>query len=482
MNIVSKILSKYKSMSDAVKASVWFVIASVLQKGIGFITTPIFTRLMSPLEYGTFSVYQSWYAIILIFTSLNLAGGVLNNGLVKFSEDKSRFVSSLLGLTTTITSAFFILYLFGRSYFNELLGLNTIYVFFMFLQLLLEPAFLLWGAEQRFEYKYKLLVIATIAIAFLTPVSSLIFVIISRDKALAKVISFVLAQCCIYLIIYIYVLRKGKHFFNKQFWKYALLFNLPLIPHYLSMTILNQSDRLMIQKFCGKEYVAIYSIAYSISMLMTIVTNAINSSFIPFIYKNMKSKNYTNIKKASSKIVILVAVMSLLPAFLGPELIRILASSEYYEAIWIIPPVTGSIFFVFLYNLFGTIEFYYEKNKFIMIASVSGAALNILLNYIFIPMFGFVAAGYTTLVCYILFAMAHGICAYLIIKKKNVDMLPFNTKLIFAISIVLITGVVAVTILYLNSIIRYSLLGITIGIMLLNFKKIVKLLKYELQI
>ncbi len=62
-----------------------------------------------------------------------------------------------------------------------------------------------------------------------------------------------------------------------------------------------------------------------------------------------------------------------------------------------------SVFFMFLYPLFANIEFYYEKTKFVMVASCSGALLNILLNYIFIGLYGYYAAGYTTLICYMVF-------------------------------------------------------------------------------
>ena len=46
------ITSKYRSLSVQAKAALWFTICSFLQKGISFITVPIFTRLMSTEEYA----------------------------------------------------------------------------------------------------------------------------------------------------------------------------------------------------------------------------------------------------------------------------------------------------------------------------------------------------------------------------------------------------------------------------------------------
>lgn len=477
MRMIKKMWTKYNNLPEAVKASIWFVIASIVQKGIAFLTTPIFTRIMSTEDYGTFAVYQSWYSIVLIFTSLNLAGGVFNNGMTKYPEERDEFLSSLLGLTTVITTVVFFLYLVFHDYVNSVFSLDTPYILFMFLQLLFEPSFLLWSAKLRFEYKYKSLIFVIILIAILTPTTSVICVLLAHDRALARVASVVLVQVCIYFIIYILVFIRGKSFINRRYWKYAVAFNIPLIPHYLSMTILNQSDRLMIQEFCGKRYVAIYSVAYSLSMLMTIVTSAINSSFIPFIYKKMKSEEMGRIRTVSFLLTIIMAGFSILPVFLGPELIAILASSGYKEAVWIIPPVSCSVFFIFLYNFFGTIEFYYEKNKFIMLASVIGAALNVLLNYIFIPKFGFVAAGYTTLFCYILFSVAHFLFACKILRDNKIKELPFNIKKLMCVSVAVLIAMFGLTILYNYLIIRFVLFCCMVIAFCVKSKSIIQLYK-----
>ena len=104
-----------------------------------------------------------------------------------------------------------------------------------------------------------------------------------------------LVQSCIGLYFYVLNLYRGKYFFCKKYWLYALNFNLPLIPHYLSQSVLNQSDRIMINSMVGMGEAAIYSVAYSISTLMVLVTSAINSSFIPYTYKCIRDKKYTEL-------------------------------------------------------------------------------------------------------------------------------------------------------------------------------------------
>ena len=171
---------------------------------------------------------------------MNLSAGIFNNGLTKYPEKKSEFVSSLQGLSTTVTFVLFLIYIAIPQFWNELLGLGTLFVVAMFVQLLFEPAYLFWSAEQRYQYNYKSLIFTTMIIAIGSPLIGIIAVISTSYKAEARVLSFVLVQVVLGLYFYIRAFANGKSvFFNSFFWKYALSFNIPLIPHYLSMTVLN---------------------------------------------------------------------------------------------------------------------------------------------------------------------------------------------------------------------------------------------------
>ena len=394
------LLNKYENLSAPVKASIWFTICNVVQKGIALISTPIFTRIMTTQQYGVYTIYQSWYQVLTIFATLNLSAGVFNNGLTKYPDKKNRLVSSLQGLSTTVTFLLFLIYIAYPKFWNDIFGMSTLFVVAMFAQLLLEPAYLFWSAEQRYRYSYKNLIFTTMIIAIGSPLIGIISVMSTTYKAEARVLSFVLVQVVLGLYFYVRAFIRGKCFFDSFFWKYALTFNIPLIPHYLSMTILNQSDRIMIDKMVGTSEAAIYGIAYTLAMMMTIITGAINSSFIPYTYQNIKEKRFKEIGKNANFILLLVAMGCVMAMAFGPELIKLFATDEYYNAIWVMPPVAASVFFMFLYPLFANVEFYYEKTKFVMVASCSGALLNIVLNYIYIRQYGYYAAGYTTLVCY----------------------------------------------------------------------------------
>lgn len=474
---ISKLINKYNEMSAPIKASFWFTICSILQKGITLLTTPIFTRILTTEQYGVYSIYQSWYSIISIFATLNLSAGVLFNGLTKYSEDRLRIISSFQGLSTTVTFILFIIYLCGMNFFNNIFDLSSLLMIMMFMELAFVPAYAFWAVKERYDYKYRKLIIITLLVTLGSQVIGMIAIMLTTTyKAEARIISYVVIQIIQGIIFYVINIMRGKKFFVKEYWIYALKFNLPLIPHYLSMTILNQADRIMISKYIGMGAAAIYAIAYQISMMMTIITTAVNNSFVPYTYKNMKQNRYEAIGKNSNVLLVVIGTLCIVAMSFSPEVIKVFASKEYYDAIWIVPPVAASVYFIFLYSLFANIEFYFEKTKYVMVASIGGAAINIILNFIFIKKFGYLAAGYTTLVCYILFSFAHFYYYKKILKQMKINNV-YNIKIIVLISIVVILFMVVMPLLYVRVILRYIFILMILLVVILNKDKVIDIFK-----
>ena len=110
---------------------------------------------------------------------------------------------------------------------------------------------------------------------------------------------------------------------------------------------------------------------------------------------------------------------------------------------------------MFLYTFFATFEFYYEQRSYITIATLLGAVINVLLNVIFINVFGYISAAYTTLFCFILFAAFH-YCFMHKITKENLNITKiYDSKIIVAISILFLISGMLIMILYKFIIVRY---------------------------
>lgn len=473
----NKFLEKYRHFPPAAKASFWFVVSNVMLRGISFITLPIFSRILTTSEYGIVSIFTSWETIFSIFCTLTLWGGVFNIVLVKNNDEKNKYISSFQGLATSLTLVFFILTFILIKPFHELSTLSPFLTLCMYLQILAQTPFALWQSEQRFEYKYKLLVLITIITSILNPVLGYFAVIHTEHKAEARILVGVILNLIIGIIFFIINLKKGKTFFSKEIWKFAIKFNIVLIPHYLAMQVLSHSDRIMINNMCNSSDVGIYSVAYSFAMLLTLVTNGVNSSFTPFIYKCIKAENYKKLKSTTTFLLIGIAVTTIAMICVIPDVFKFMLPESYYPAIWVIPPVSAAVFFMFLYPLFGSVEFYYEAKKYVAMASVFGAILNIGLNYVFIKLFGFIAAAYTTLFCYICFSVFHYFAMKIVLKKNNNSERIYDIKFISLISIILLLCIFGITLLYNNTILRWSIIFLVFIFAVIFGKRIISFIK-----
>ena len=107
-----------------------------------------------------------------------------------------------------------------------------------------------------------------------------------------------------------------------------------------------------------------------------------------------------------------------------------------------------------------------------MYASLSAALANIILNYIFIKTFGFIAAGYTTLVCYVLYSLGHAIISKRVFQRFIANGKLFDLKFIFILSVLVILVGSGCSFLFDMWYVRYIILIVTFIIIVWNREKL----------
>lgn len=456
--MINNLLKKYNGIPIVAKATIWFVFCSILQKCMALITTPIFSRIMSTEQYGQFSIYNSWLQIFTIITTLRLSWAVFNKGMSKYKDDRDGYTSTMQTLTCILTTIILVVYLIFRKQVNALIELPTFIVLAIFAELYVTPAIDFWSIRKRYEYIYKPVVFRTVLMLFLNTGLGICAVMLSNEKGYARILSCVLVNICFGGVLFVYNLRKGKKLLCADYVKFALTFNLPLLLHYFSQYVLDQFDRIMIQKLVSFSAAGIYSVGYSAGLVMKTITNSLNNALIPWQYNKLEKRQLKELDRTMLLIFAFIGACSVLYSACAPEIMKILADERYYEAVYVIPPIAISTFFTFMYTTFANMEFYYNANKFTMFISMFGAALNVGLNYVCIKLFGYIAAAYTTLICYIIFSLSHYFyMSYYVTKKLGIDKVFSSAKLLL-LSLIVLSGGTLVIFLYDKPIIRYAII------------------------
>jgi len=469
--MITNLVHRIRNIPKGVRASVAFFVSSLVTAGISYITTPLYTRILPAEVFGNVSVFMTWLQIFGIIAMFCLSYGVFNNGMMDFPKQRDEYSFSMLVLSNLITLGFSGLLFLLRPFLEKYAKLPIEQVVLMICVFVFQPAYNFWNARQRFEYKYKWTMFWAIFCAFISPSVAIIAIVLSRDKLNARIFGAEIPLIIVYAGFYLYIARKARFRLNRSFWKSALIFNFPLIPHYLSTYMLNSSDKLMISALVNDTAVAYYSVAYSVASLASIVWTAINASLLPFTYEKCKKEEFDKISSVTMLILTFFSMACMCVILLGPEAVKFMATANYLEAIYVIPPVVGGVFFQVQYYIYANILYYYKKPKYVMFASASSMILNIVLNYFFIKKYGYVAAGYTTLFCFMIQALIDYISLRKAIKIKI-----YNGKFLLLLSaIVFILSIIAKS-LYRNGLIyilaRYIIFSLIILIFAINFKKI----------
>ena len=405
----------------ALKSGIWYTVSSISVRAVLIITTPLFTRLMTTEDYGISATFTTWFTLLNVICSLNLWYAI-GRAKIDFPGKLEEFVGAIQLLAFLFTVVVGIVVFPFQKTAIKFLELPKSLVIALFIYLLAYPGVQFTQAKFKYLYNYKGNIAITIYTTISTVLLSLFFVLVlPNNMALGKAMGAVVSTAIFSSVVWFSSIRKKIIKINFTYWKYALIISVPLILNSISLNILAQSDRIFITKFNGTHYTAIYSLAYSYAVLINIVLNAINEAWLPWFHDSLNDNMVREIRNNVKPLVVLGGWIGIGCIALAPEAIAILGGSAYNEGIWVVPPVTLGVFCSYVFQQYEHIELHLKKTWYISLGTIIAAGINILLNYIFVPKFGFIAAAYTTLGCYLLLMIAHNYISRVSLKKHLYD-------------------------------------------------------------
>lgn len=446
---------------EAVKAGMLYTAANFLCQGIGIITTPIFTRILSKEEFGEYSAFASILSILTIVITLNLEAS-LSGARVDYKERLHQYILSVLTLSSVSVGGWLIFFIFNQGRICAKLGMNSTYLKIMLVYLFFLPAINLFQTMKRFLFEYKTIVLLSVSMSLGTALLSVLLAMSMEDAVKGRIIGTILPAVLIGMFLYGYYIKKGKKV-DFGCWSYALKFCLPYVPHLLSLTILASMDRIMIKRMCGAADTALYSLAYNCGALVTILMTSVNNAYSPWLYGRLDRDDVTSVRKFTPVYILSFSGLALGIMLIAPELLKILGGGAYLSAVYVMPPVAMGCLCQFFYTMFVNVEQWKKSTTQMAFASASAAVVNYELNSLFIPRYGYIAAAYTTLASYAWLFFVHMFIVYRMGMKKVYDY-----RLFFVVLLAMILCMMIVLVLYSQMFLRWGCI-LLYAIMLLFF-------------
>lgn len=447
------------------RSGIWYTVSSIAIRAVAIITSPIYTSMLSTDDYGRANIFNSWIELFNIITCLCIVYSI-GRAKIDYKEKFDEYMSALQGLSSSFAFAVLIIAMIFREQISGFIKYEVPLVMALFAYLVIYPSVQYMQEKCRFEYRYRENIAISLITCIGTVVLSITLMYLFNDRRyIGKILGTILPTFLLGIGFYINILRKGRVFYNRLYWSYALRIGLPMIPHALALVILAQIDRIMIKNICGDSDAGLYTYGYSIATLLAIFTNAIGQAWLPWLNEQLDAGNRSRVRSMQKKLILLGCFLSLGFITVAPEALMILAprARAYWVAKWVIPPVALGTLAQYFYTHYVNIELFYKKTPIIAASSVMAAALNYILNSIFIPRFGYIAAAYTTLASYVLLMLFHYFAVNHVLKERI-----YSNSFMFAAMTVCAAAGIAMSFFYADgvrmAVLRYCTAAAVLGI------------------
>lgn len=447
-----------------VQASIAYTIGGYLLKGLGFFTVPIFSRLLSTADFGTYNTFLSYEAILYLFLSYALHVSIKNARFDVGMDKLDSYISNitLLPLFTTVV-CLVIVNIFakpiGIAWQMDRFTLNLLVIYSYCSGLII-----LFQNRLVIEYQYKRYLQITYFNAITNIVLSLFLIrnIFSSEKYMGRILGTVTPVFIVAMLILCSFYKKNRPHINFEHLKYALKLSAPIIPHGLGQIVLSSFDRIMITNLVGAAESGLYSFSYTIFTMLQVTSTALFSVFDPWAYERLKENKIGELRKTASFFFAFLSMASIAVVVIAPDVIVLLGSQKYADAIYTTIPVVVGGLFSLAYGIPAILEYYHKKTVYISIGTIGAAIVNVVLNYVCIPRFGYIAAAYTTLFSYALYYVFHSIISY---KIAGFTIIPIYVLIIGYTSVFTCSFI---TFLTLNHpVVRYTIL-LVMGLVVLS--------------
>jgi len=379
-----------------------YFIPYVISRGLAFFLTPLFTRILTPDEFGIFDLFIVYNGIVQLTLSLEVSQAVArffsfeSNYLKKIEYASSGFIFTLASLFI-----FFILLapfsgkvsyvIFQReglaNFFILAMAFSFFYGGFYFLQ-----------NQLRWELRSKDYSVLSLFYTFSTTLSCLYFLYF-QNSGLVGLIWGYLVGCIFSFLFGLYQLRNSIKFkFNRHLLLQMILFSLPLVPASIAVWVNGYIDRIMIGSFLTLNEVGIFGVGFRFASVSLLVVSGLQAALTPLVYQNYTNPNTP--KEIERIFRFCVGFFLFLFAAVNiyiDDIFVFFATAEYSEAknivIFLMPSIILSQMYIFAPGIYIA-----KKTNLVLIINFAGALIHTLSNFLLIPLLGISGAAISSLV------------------------------------------------------------------------------------
>jgi O-antigen/teichoic acid export membrane protein len=413
INKVKNVLSELKFYETIKHGSIYTLFYFLIQV-VSVFSLPLFTKLLTPADFGVYEVFNNTVRILAVFLSLNLFNGFYR---FYFDEkyDKKLLMQFLLRNSMLVFLFGSTILFFIKSPVFKLLNLPIELFYFLLIAIFSNIIFSYFNVYNNAQQLSTRAGIWQFVYQVSRVAGGLLFVLFISKDFYGRIAGENLVLLALTLIIFFVYFRKYIGFSEKLEDKNPIVrYSVNLIPIGLSGYVLGYLDTIMINSYKGNNDAGLYSYAYKIAVIYSGVTISFITANRPKLFQLLNEKKETEVIEQMRSMFKLIATLSCFFVFFSADAGRLLALNHaFYASMHLMPILILSYIINDINEVYSFYLHYEKKVKYFYISFAVAAVVNVVLNFIFIPKYGYEVAAYTTLISYGFMLL----CTYIICKK-----------------------------------------------------------------
>jgi O-antigen/teichoic acid export membrane protein len=391
-------------LRELISDSMTYGFSSVLRQAIGFFLLPLYTRYLTPEDYGLLALLGIITMLFLPLSNLGVSNAIFRYYNLEKDEQQRIVVLSTgfwslvltsvlgLGLCSMLAEPISIL-LLKLPIYRDLVILTLIGATF---DSITQVPQAILRADRRVKLAaslnvFGLLISILLTIGFVVPLKMGVLGIMYANL-FSSIISFA-------AILY-FVIKSLQFSFDLHTWQAMISYGLPFLPHRVMSMGMTQFGIYMISQMIGAQQVGLYSIAMRIIMPLQMVVNSVQQAWVPFKFQIFAEDDQApqTFRSITTYYVALTTYLWLGVSIWGPELVRLMTTAEFHDVTTLVPFVALVPVAQGWYFMFGTGIELSNNTKPLPVVSFLGLVAVVIGALILVPVAGAYGAALATVI------------------------------------------------------------------------------------
>lgn len=411
-------LTLRREVLRATLASGTYAAADGLARAVSLLLTLLYTRFLSPSDYGTLAITSTVILLLTPVLSLSITAAVTRLWFEPRTElERRRLIATVLAFLLVVPTILLalievagqlgLLDVFEGARYDPYLRYAVLTAYCsMYLDLPVSVYIVL--------RKPRRVLLLSVANALLTLGVSLLLVAVLDEGVLGVLRAGLIASGVMAAVAVVLTLRMtvGARRPSRPLLRASIAFSLPLVPAALAQWVLQVSDRPILSHYVSANEVGQYYVGYSVGAVCALAVQGVSRALGPIVTRDLKEDARQRVVRLATYALLGLVLVCLGVALFGRDALTLIVSSEFHQAPRVVPVIALAYVAFAIYAIVTQGIWYGMQTRLVPALTFAASIVNVGLNLLLIPRFGILAAAWDTVAGFSALALFQGVLAY----------------------------------------------------------------------